>query len=115
MKIKVTIQHIGENDPWVEEIKVANKTNAKEEIETIISDFNISEKARYGNKAKFRELVSIGEVIKEKEIALHEYKFKPNPYIPIDEILCKNCIHELECINSLCDAYDYLTEYDGDN
>ena len=82
MKLKVVIRHIGENDDWEEHLKVTSKSAASEELKQIVDDFNSIETKSFGEKARLRELVSIGEEVKTpKEIQpKQEYNFRASLY-----------------------------------
>jgi hypothetical protein len=113
MKIKAIIRHIGLNDDWVEGLKVSSKGTAESEIKEIISEFNYDEGRRYGDKAKLRELVSVGDVIVEsraqKTKLQSDYNFFTDK--PISEILCDNCEYKADCkAEPPCMAYVYLCE-----
>ena len=114
MKIKVTIKHIGLNDPWEKTLKVSSKAAALEEIAGMITEFNGIEEARYGDKAQPRELVSISEIVKEskpQKVKLQlEFEFTTDK--PIGEILCNNCEHNSVCpAEPPCRAYLSLEEF----
>lgn len=110
IKIKTTIQNVGKNNPWIEILEVSSRKTAEAEIKSMIKKFNDIEEKRYGNSSELRELVSIGEVVKElKPQKIKPLKFKTD--LSIENILCKNCSNYLKCLSiSPCKAYVTLEE-----
>ena len=90
--VTALIGFVGEDEEWREELLVDSRKSAKDEVDAIIAEFNLTEAAKCGEKAKRREARGIVSFA-EGEVQYHKWH-KVN-LVTLDDMTdewkCDNC------------------------